>query len=185
VAPSSRILKRRSKSSSESGRDLDREASSDQFESDPSPGATRLEVTSKTDVFSICLGKSGSSNSSRLLIKESRLLRRVAAETSGFLESIRWLLKPPKPLTTQIQELKMKVAPSSSTLLVKLRDTIEFSSGCSMNTPTWRARCRYFTVTPTEGYLRGGEFEDRVSPRSGTRRCKGRQGLDRFRPPRW
>jgi hypothetical protein len=25
---------------------------------------------------------------------------------------------------------------------------------------------------PTEGYPRGGEFVDRVSPRSGTRRCK-------------
>jgi hypothetical protein len=30
----------------------------------------------------------------------------------------------------------MKVAPSSSTALVKLNDAIEFSSGCSMNSPT-------------------------------------------------
>jgi hypothetical protein len=66
----------------------------------------------------------------------------------------------------------MKVVPSSSTVLVKLRDAIEFSGGCSMNTPTWRATCRCFTATPTEGYPRGGEFVGRVSPRSGTRRCK-------------
>jgi hypothetical protein len=30
----------------------------------------------------------------------------------------------------------MKIMPSSGTMLVKLRDAIEFSSGCSMNTPT-------------------------------------------------
>jgi hypothetical protein len=45
-------------------------------------------------------------------------------------------MKPPKPLATQIQEPKMKVVPSSSMLLVKQRDAIEFSSGYSMNTPT-------------------------------------------------
>jgi hypothetical protein len=48
-----------------------------------------------------------------------------------------------------------------------LNDTIEFSGGCSMNAPTWRASCRCFTTTPTEGYPRGGEFVGRVSPRSG------------------
>jgi hypothetical protein len=85
-------------------------------------------------------------------MKESRLLCRVAAEASDFLELTRWLLKQPKPLATQIQEPKTKVVPSSSTLLVKLRDTIKFSSGCSMNTPTWHANCRCFTTTPTEGY---------------------------------
>jgi hypothetical protein len=53
-----------------------------------------------------------------------------------------------------------------------LNDTIEFSGGCSMNTPTWRASCRCFTATPTEGYPQGGEFVGRVSPKSGTRRCK-------------
>jgi hypothetical protein len=37
-------------------------------------------------------------------------------------------------------------------LLVKLRDAIEFSSGCSMNTPTWRTSYWCFTATPTEGY---------------------------------
>jgi hypothetical protein len=99
-------------------------------------------------------------------------LRRVGVEASGFLESTRWLLKPPKSLATQIQEPKMRVVPSSSTVLVKLRDAIEFSGGCSMSTPTWRARCRYFTATPTEGYPRGGEFAGRMSPRSETRRCK-------------
>jgi hypothetical protein len=46
----------------------------------------------------------------------------------------------------------MKVVPSLSTALVKLNDAIEFSSGCSMNTPTWRANCHCFTATPTEGY---------------------------------
>jgi hypothetical protein len=35
-----------------------------------------------------------------------------------------------------------------------------------------KARCWCFTATPTEGYPRGGEFVDRVLPRSGTRRCK-------------
>jgi hypothetical protein len=63
------------------------------------------------------------------------LLRRVAAEAFGFLELTRWLLKPPKPLAMQVQEPKMRVVPSSSTMLVKLRDAIEFSGGCSMNTP--------------------------------------------------
>jgi hypothetical protein len=78
----------------------------------------------------------------------------------------------------------MKVVPLSSTVLVKLKDAIEFSGGCSMNSPIWRASYRCFTATPTEGYPRGGEFEGRVSPRSGTRRCNGTQGLDRFGPPR-
>jgi hypothetical protein len=53
-----------------------------------------------------------------------------------------------------------------------LNDAIEFSGGCSMNAPTCRASCWCFTATPTEGYPRGGEFVGRVSPRSGTRRCK-------------
>jgi hypothetical protein len=46
----------------------------------------------------------------------------------------------------------MKVVPSSSTALVKLKDAIEFSGGSSMNTPTWHATYRCFTTTPTEGY---------------------------------
>jgi hypothetical protein len=62
----------------------------------------------------------------------------------------------------------MKVVSSSSMVLEKLRDAIEFSGGCSMNNPTWRASCRWFTATPTEGYPRGGEFVGRVLPRSGT-----------------
>jgi hypothetical protein len=49
VAPLSRILKRRSKSSSESVRDLDREASSDRFESDPSPGVARALAVDDAD----------------------------------------------------------------------------------------------------------------------------------------
>jgi hypothetical protein len=114
------------------------------------------------DVFSICLGGFGSSNSLRSLMKESRLQRRVAVGASGFLESTRWLMEPPKPLAIQIQEMKMKVVPLSSMLLVKLRDAIEFSSRCSMNSPTWRASYRCFTATPTEGYPQGGEFVDRL-----------------------
>jgi hypothetical protein len=55
---------------------------------------------------------------------------------------------------------------------VKLKDGIEFSGGCSMNTLTWCASCRCFMTIPTEGYPRGGEFVSRVSPRLGTRRCK-------------
>jgi hypothetical protein len=64
------------------------------------------------------------------------LLHRVAAEAYGFLELTRWLMNPPKLLATQIQEPKMRVVPSSSTVLVKLSDAIEFSSVCSMNSPT-------------------------------------------------
>jgi hypothetical protein len=82
----------------------------------------------KKNIFSIYLGRSGSSNSSRLQL-------RVDVDVSGFLESTRQLLKPPKPLATQIQEPKTKNVPSSSMVLVKLSDAIEFSSGCSMNTP--------------------------------------------------
>jgi hypothetical protein len=55
-------------------------------------------------------------------------------------------------LATQIQEWKMKVVSSLST------------SWC-------------FTATPIEGYPRGDEFVGRVSPRLGTRRCKGAQGF--------
>jgi hypothetical protein len=117
------------------------------------------------DILSICLGRSGSSNSSRLLLQ-------VDVQASGFLESTRWLLKPPKPLAMQIQEPKMKVVPSSSMVLVKLRDAIEFFGGCSMNTPTWHVSCPCFTATPTEGYPQHGEFVGSVSPRSGTQRYK-------------
>jgi hypothetical protein len=53
----------------------------------------------------------------------------------------------------QTYELKMKVVPTSSTALVKLKDTIEFNGGCSMNTPTWRTSCWCLTSKPTEGYL--------------------------------
>jgi hypothetical protein len=49
------------------------------------------------------------------------------ADTSSFLVMARWLLKPPKPLVTQIQKLKVNVVPSSSTALVKLKNTIKFS----------------------------------------------------------
>jgi hypothetical protein len=45
-------------------------------------------------------------------------------------------MKPPKPLVMQIQEPKIKVVRSSSMALVKLKDAIEFSGGCSMNTLT-------------------------------------------------
>jgi hypothetical protein len=38
--------------------------------------------------------------------------------------------------------------PSSSIALVKLKDAIKFSSGCSMNTPTGRTSCRCFTACP-------------------------------------
>jgi hypothetical protein len=69
-------------------------------------------------------------------MNSSRLLVQVDEEASGSLELARWLLKLPKPLPTQIQEPKMKVVPSSSIALVKLKDTIKFSGGCSMKTPT-------------------------------------------------
>jgi hypothetical protein len=82
-----------------------------------------------------------------------RSLLRVDEETSGSLELARWLLKPPKLLATQIQEFKMKVVPSSSTVLEKLNDAIEFSGECSMNTLTRRASCWCFTTMPTKGYL--------------------------------
>jgi hypothetical protein len=47
---------------------------------------------------------------------------------------------------------KMKVVSSSSTALVKLKNAIEFSGGCLMNTSTRHDSCRCFTATPTEGY---------------------------------
>jgi hypothetical protein len=145
----------------------------DWFEFDPTrSGASRVGVASKMDIFSICRARSGSNSSSRLLMNSSRSLLRVDEEASSSLELARWLLKPPKPLAMQIQEPKIKVVPSLSTTLVKWKDAIEFSSGCSMNSPTWRASCRCFTATPTEGYPQGGEFVGRVSSRSGTRRCK-------------
>jgi hypothetical protein len=65
-----------------------------------------------------------------------RSLHRLAVKASDFLESARWPLKPPELLAMQIQEPKMNVVPSPSTVLVKLKDAIEFSGGCSMNTPT-------------------------------------------------
>jgi hypothetical protein len=71
----------------------------------------------------------------------------------------------------------MKVVPSLGTTLVKLKDAIEFFGRCSMNTPTWHASCQCFTAILTEGYPQVGEFVGRVSPRSGTRRCKGAQGF--------
>jgi hypothetical protein len=40
-----------------------------------------------------------------------RSLLGVDEEAFGSLELARWLLEPPKPLATQIQELKMKVVP--------------------------------------------------------------------------
>jgi hypothetical protein len=82
-------------------------------------------------------------------MKSSRSLLGVDEEASGSLELARWVLKPPKPLATQIQELKMKVVPSSSTALVMLKDAIEFFGRCSMNSPTWRASCQCFTTTST------------------------------------
>jgi hypothetical protein len=69
-------------------------------------------------------------------MNSSRSLCQVGVEASGFLKLTRWLLKPPKMLATQIQEPKIKVVPSLSTALVKLKDAIELSGGCSMNTPT-------------------------------------------------
>jgi hypothetical protein len=55
VAPTSLILSSRSTSSSKSERNLDRVVFSDQFESDPTrSGSSRVEVESKTDIFSIC-----------------------------------------------------------------------------------------------------------------------------------
>jgi hypothetical protein len=96
------------------------------------------------------------------------LLLGVDEVASSSLELARWLLKPPKPLATQIQEPKMKVVPSSGIALVKLKDAIEFFGGCSMNTPTWRDSCQCFTATPTKRYPQGGEFVGRVSLRSET-----------------
>jgi hypothetical protein len=52
------------------------------------------------------------------------------------------------------------------------------------DTSTIGGECRCFTATPTEEYPQGGEFVGRVSSRSGTRRCKGTHGLDRFGPSR-
>jgi hypothetical protein len=61
------------------------------------------------------------------------------------------------------------IAPSRLILMMR---SFKLTSGSSQITPTWRASCRCFTTTPTEGYPRGGEFVGRVSLRSETRRCK-------------
>jgi hypothetical protein len=90
----------------------------------------------KMDIFSICRAISGSNSSSRLSMNSSRSLLRVDEEAFGSLEFSRWLLKPLKLLVMQIHEPKMKVVLSSSIALVKLKDAIEFSGGCSMNTLT-------------------------------------------------
>jgi hypothetical protein len=110
---------------------------------------------SRTDIFSISLVRSGRNISLRLSMNSSRSVHRVAAVASGLLVSARWLLKLPDPLAMQIQEPKTKVVPSSSMTLVKSKDAIEFSGGCSMNTPTWHARCQCLTSKPTRGYPRG------------------------------
>jgi hypothetical protein len=103
VAPTFLILSSTSKSSSKSKRDLDHVVFIDWFESNPTrSGASRVEVALKTDIFSICWARSGSSISSRLLMKSSRSLLVVDEEASSSLELARWLLKPPKPLATQI-----------------------------------------------------------------------------------
>jgi hypothetical protein len=74
VAPMSLSLSSRSKSSSKSERDLDCVVPSDRFESVPTrSGASRVEVASKTDIFSICKARSGSNRSSRLSMNSSRL----------------------------------------------------------------------------------------------------------------
>jgi hypothetical protein len=53
-------------------------------------------------------------------------------------------VKTIQTVAAQIQELKIKVVPASSTVLVKQKDAIKFSGGCSMNTPTWHASYRCF-----------------------------------------
>jgi hypothetical protein len=60
----------------------------------------------------------------------------VGANASSFLGLARWLLKPPKPLVMHTQEPNVNVVPLSDTALVNLKNSIEFSSGYSMNTPT-------------------------------------------------
>jgi hypothetical protein len=93
VAPTSLILSSRSKSSSKLERDLDHEAFSDLFESDPNrSGASRVEVALKMDIFLICWARSGSSISSRLSMKSSKLLLGVDEGASGSLGLARWLL---------------------------------------------------------------------------------------------
>jgi hypothetical protein len=137
VGPTSLNLSSKSKSSSKSKRYID------VWSPQIGLGPIRLVLVhhecksrQKMDIFSISRTRLGSSNSSRLSMNSSRSLLRVDEEVSGSLEFTRWLLKPRKPLATQIQEPKMKVVPSLSTALVKLNCAIEFSGGCSMNTPT-------------------------------------------------
>jgi hypothetical protein len=78
---------------------LDREVLSDWFGSNPSrPGASRVEVELKKDIFSICCwARLGSSMSLKLSMKPSRSLLEVDGEASSSLELARWLLKPPRP----------------------------------------------------------------------------------------
>jgi hypothetical protein len=90
VAPTSLILSGRSKSSSMSERDLDRVVFSDQFESNLNrSGASRVEVALKTNIFSICWARSGSSISSWLSLKSLRSLLGVDEGASSSLELAR------------------------------------------------------------------------------------------------
>jgi hypothetical protein len=66
-----------------------------------------------------------------------------------------------------------RIVPSRLILVTR---SFKLASGSSLITTIWRASCQCFTTTPTEGYLRGGEFVGRVSPRSETRRCKEHKG---------
>jgi hypothetical protein len=73
----------------------------------------------------------------------------------------------------QTQEPKVNVVPSSGTALVKLKNAIEFSSGCLMNTPTWHASCRCLTFKSTKDIFevvdyRWGVVEIRNSKAQGT-----------------
>jgi hypothetical protein len=106
-------------------------------------------------------------------MKSSRLLLEVDGEASGSLELARWLLKPPKPSATQIQEPKMKVVPSSSTTLVKLNDAIEFFGGSSMATLPGAPAVGGLPPRPPRDTLKVVSFVGRMSPRLETRRCKG------------
>lgn len=88
---------------------------------------TRVEIGVDPDFCSSSLARSGSSISPERLTKLLSSASKIGdAEASGFVVSARWLLKPSRPLATQIQEAKMKVGPSSSTI-PELMDAFEFA----------------------------------------------------------
>jgi hypothetical protein len=128
------------------------------------------EVTLEADSTSILATDAWIDKSSRSSMNLSRLLRGPDAGVFGFMSTRnRWEL--PAPSTMQTHEPKTNVMPSEGTDLVNWKDAIEFATGSSLRSPTWRASYRCFTGCPSKGIPKVVSLGEET-PRSGTRRCK-------------